>query len=428
MHLTEQGAQIRPSATLAINELINSLRHKGEEVYHLGFGEAPFPVHPNVRKALCENAHRKRYLPTQGILPLREQIAKFYDEILGIQYSEEQIIIGPGSKMLMFAALGSLSGTLFLPAPSWVSYQHQAHFVSKEVRHIPTSVEDSYRLTPEVFEKAIQEHSSDREQQKILLLNYLCNPTGHSYSASQLKAIVEIARENNVIIMSDEIYALVSFQGEKHHSIAEFYPEGTLVFGGVSKDRSLGGYRVGVMLLPEKETNLMRAMLSVGSEVWSCVSAPIQYAAIEAYKTTPDIIDFIKDCTSIHEIVSKYIHGRLIEAGINCPEPQGAFYLFPDWNQYKEELAQKGITTSIELAQALLKEQKVASLPGSEFGMREENLCIRIALVDYDGELALQHYRQNKDVLKKGQTQFIQAIAPRLVKACNQIAGFTNLP
>jgi aspartate/methionine/tyrosine aminotransferase len=418
--------QIAPSATLAINELISSLRGRGEQVYHMGFGESPFPVHELIREALCDNSWRQSYLPTQGIFQLRDQISKFYKTVFDLQYSPEQIVVGPGSKSLMFAALTALDGPIFLPAPSWVSYQHIGHFLSRDVHHMITNSKNSYRLEPELLTNALKEHAPDPIQQKLLVLNYPCNPTGHSFSTQQLRELVDVARENNVIILSDEIYALTHFRDQEHHSIAEFYPEGTLITGGLSKDRSLGGYRLGVLLLPEGENHLLRTILALGSEVWSSAPAPIQYAAIEAYRTDTGIVEYINDCTTIHEVVTRYVYNRIHTMGLTCPSPQGAFYLFPDWNKHREVLRTKGITTSHELAQHLLENYHVSSLPGSEFGMPPEDLCLRLATVDYKGDFALELFSTKKETLMKNPDQFVASIAPSVVEGCNQVERFTS--
>ena len=417
---------MKHSATLAINEQIRDLRSSGENVLHMGFGESPFPVHPLISQALCEHADVKRYLPTQGILPLRVQISKFYKVMFGLEYPPQQIIVGPGSKTLIHAALTSLEGPLLLPAPSWVSYQHQARLIGKEVYHIKTEPDNSYRLTPESLKQAIQQHDLNADQQKILIINYPCNPTGHSFSESELKDLAVTARENNIIVLSDEIYALISYKNHEHHSIAEFYPEGSLVTGGLSKDRSLGGYRVGVMLIPQNETELLNCILSLGSETWSCVSAPVQYAAIEAYRTDSPLIDFIHDCTMIHEIVTNYVHQRLLGSKIRCPSPKGAFYLFPDWNDYSDELAKHGIITSTELANHLLSNWSVAALPGSEFGMAQDDLYLRLTSVDYDGSTALDYFRKNRSSILDNTDNFVEMIAPQVVSACDQLEQFTK--
>ncbi len=418
--------KIAPSATLAINELISTIREKGEKIYHMGFGESPFPVHPLVRKALCENSWRQRYLPVQGIVELREKIAEFYKAMFDLEYAPGQIIVGPGSKPLMFAAFTALDGPIFLPAPSWVSYQHMGRFLSRDVHHMVTHSEDSYRLQPDLLELALRAHSPDRNQQKVLALNYPCNPTGHTFSSQELRELSDVAREYNVVIVSDEIYALTHFREHKHHSIAKFYPEGTLITGGLSKDRSLGGYRLGTLLIPPNEKQLLRSILAVGSEVWSSVSAPIQYAGIEAYRTDTKLVDYMRDCAMVHEMVTKYTYQRIHDMGVSCPCPQGAFYLFPDWNSKKEALQKEKVTTSSELAKHLLKNWFLASLPGSEFGMPPDDLSLRLATVDYDGASAIEAFRRRRKSAIKNPEGFVQSIAPSVVEGCNQLERFTS--
>ncbi|MFQ5832603.1 MAG: pyridoxal phosphate-dependent aminotransferase [Candidatus Thorarchaeota archaeon] len=418
--------KLKPSATLAMNELISERRKEGEEVYHMGFGESPFPVHSSISKALCDNAGQRSYLPTQGILALREQICKFYKTMFGTEYSPEQVIVGPGSKVLLFDAIMSLEGPLLVPTPSWVSYDAHAHLSGKEVYYVNTQVEDSYLMTPVILERAIQQLDSRPDEQKLLIMNYPCNPTGQSYSASQLRALSDVAREQNVPILSDEIYALLTFQGHKHHSMAEYYPEGTIVTGGLSKDRSAGGFRLGVMLLPKEESDLRNAILRVASNTWSCVAAPMQYAALEAYQTSTELINYIRDCTALHELVTMNIYLRLKDSGIRCPAPKGAFYLFPDWNGDKSALAEEGVTTSAALTGLLLRQWNVASLPGEDFGMAADNLCIRLASVDYNGARALERFREDRRKAREDLDEFVSEIAPKLVTGCVQLGNFTR--
>jgi aspartate/methionine/tyrosine aminotransferase len=426
MRLSLVTENLKPSATLAMNELISEKQQGGEQVYHMGFGQSPFPVHPRIRKALCDHAGERNYLPTQGILSLRNQVSEFYSKMFGLDYSSEQIIIGPGSKILIFDAMLCLDGPIFLPSPSWVSYDQEAHLLGKDVHYIDSSPDSSYLVTPEALEGAIKQHAPRLEQQKMLVLNYPCNPTGASYSAIQLKELADVARNHNVQVLSDEIYALLSFQDHEHHSIAEFYPEGTILTGGLSKDRSAGGFRVGVMLLPNQEHDLLKAILSVASNTWSCVAAPIQYAAVEAYRPTPEITQYIKDCTSIHELVTRSVHQSLTSHGIRCPRPQGAFYLFPDWNSYGDALKRGGIATSADLASTLLKEWNVACLPGVDFGRRADDFSIRVATVDYDGEKALERFRADPKKAWLNPEEFTEEIAPRLIDGCSQLGGFTD--
>ncbi|MHA1945442.1 MAG: pyridoxal phosphate-dependent aminotransferase, partial [Candidatus Hodarchaeales archaeon] len=284
MEIIPEIRRLKPSATLAINELVVKKRKKGQQIYHMGFGESPFPVHDRIKKALCVHADKKYYSPTQGFLALRKQICSFYEEVFNLKFKPKQLIIALGSKSLIFHSMAALAGPLLLPTPSWVSYQHQAYLVHKKVVFIETSPESSYLLTPSLLLASIEKTALDLSKQKILLLNYPNNPTGQSYSKEQLKELVPILRKNNIIVISDEIYSLISYNGQEHHSLAEYYPEGTIITGGFSKDRSLGGYRLGVLLLPKRNDDVKRSILSIISEIWSSASSPIQYAAIDAYR------------------------------------------------------------------------------------------------------------------------------------------------
>ncbi len=426
MLLTAASKKTRRSATLVMNETVRQLRKSGKEVFHLGFGESPFSIHPTIQKALCDNAHQRYYLPTQGILPLREQICRFYENMFGFDVTPDQIIVGPGSKVLLFNAMMALQGPLFVPTPSWVSYDEQARLLGKEVCYINTGHETSYLMTADILDSTLKEHWVHIGDQKILVINTPNNPTGQSYSKTQLKELADVARENNVIVLSDEIYALLTFKGHEHHSIAEYYPEGTLVTGGLSKDRSAGGFRVGVIILPSEEPELLDSMLTIASNTWSCLAAPIQHAAIEAYRPNPDISDYIRDCTTISEIITKYSHQILQSYGIRCPTPMGAFYLFPDWNIDREQMETQGIQTSMDISETLLKDWSVATLPGSDFGMIPEELCIRLATVDYDGETALRQYREDPQKAWDHPDLFVKTVAPRLVTAAGILGKFTD--
>jgi len=138
MRLSTEAKELKPSATLAINELVMKKRAIGQNILHLGFGESPFPVHLSVQEELKKNVDKKSYLPTQGIYPLREKVSAFYKYHFNLDYLPEQIIVGPGSKVLVFDLLLALEGPLFIPAPSWVSYQHQAKLMKKPVHYIRT--------------------------------------------------------------------------------------------------------------------------------------------------------------------------------------------------------------------------------------------------------------------------------------------------
>jgi aspartate aminotransferase len=364
-----------------MNERVNELWAEGRQVYHLGFGESRFPVHPRIAEALAENAHRKSYLPAQGVAALREQVAAFYETHFHIQATPEQVMIGPGSKALIYALLLILEGDLILPRPAWVSYQTQARLVGKRVEWIATRPEEQHRFSITTLHETRERSRAAWGNPQILLLNSPNNPTGQMLHCGQLEEIARYAREHELILLSDEIYGLTSYEQNTHVSIAREYPEGTVVLGGLSKHLSLGGWRLGVALVPQGEAGkrLIRALRTIATETWSSVTAPVQYAAIIAYSGDPEIEAYIEECTTLHAIRTRYLWRHLDEMGITCAPPEGGFYLFPNFDRWRHPLAARGIHTSDDLAAYLLDRYQLATLPGSAFGAPPEELSLRLS-------------------------------------------------
>lgn len=377
------------SATLKTNEQVDLLKSSGRQIYHLAFGESRFPVHPKLLEALKDNAHQNRYLPSQGLLNLRETIALFYRSHFDLDISAAQVIVGPGSKSLIFALQMALDGELILPTPSWVSYSPQAYMLSKPVTYVPSSVVDGYRLDIEQLEKTI---SASTSKTKLLLLNSPNNPTGCMYEASFLKRLARVCRKHKVIVISDELYGLVPHGGHVHESIATYYPEASIVLGGVSKQLSLGGWRLGFAILPSTVlgAQLMDALTTIASEIWSSPSAPVQYAACTAYSGEQEILTYIRECTALHEMRTQYLYRSLSSLGIRCTKPMGGFYFVVSFDQWRHQLAGCGVYDSDDLAGYLLENYNLATLSGKAFGMPAEDLSLRLASSNLDLETDAQ--------------------------------------
>ena len=373
------------SATLLINERSNELIKKGVTVYKLGLGQSPFPVPGIVQEALRRNAHQKDYLPVKGLVPLREAIAEFNFRHQGIKCSAEDIMIGPGSKELIFILQLVYYGELIIPTPSWVSYSPQARIAGRHVTWVPTSEDNDWRLSPEKLELICR---SDPDRPRVVILNYPSNPTGSTYPKMRLKKLAEVARKYNVILISDEIYGLLDHSGE-HISIARYYPEGTVISSGLSKWAGAGGWRLGTFTFPENLRWLQNAMAIVASETYTSTSAPIQHASVTAFQNHPDIDNYLFHARRILKALGNYMANRLKAKNITMPSPKGGFYLFPNFHFYRDKLAAKGILTSFELCEKLLQETGIAILPGSDFGRQPEELTCRVAYVDFDGEMVL---------------------------------------
>ena len=198
---------LNQSATLLINERSNELIKQGKTVYKLGLGQSPFPVPDIVQEALRRNAHQKDYLPVKGLLPLREAIAEFNFRHQGIKCSASDIIIGPGSKELIFILQLVYYGELIIPTPSWVSYSPQARIAGRHVNWVPTSEDNDWRLSPEKLDLICR---SDPNRPRVVILNYPSNPTGSTYPKTRLKKLADVARKYNLILISDEIYGLLN--------------------------------------------------------------------------------------------------------------------------------------------------------------------------------------------------------------------------
>ena len=190
---------LKKSATLAINEKCRQMAEEGKEVFHLGFGQSPFPVPQPVVDALGNNAYQKDYLAVKGLFELREAIAAYWKRKQGLKYSADDIMVSPGSKELLFLLQLVYYGDLVIPTPSWVSYSPQANIIGRRVNWVKTHPENDWRLTPEELEGMC---IMDPERPRIVIINYPANPTGATYTIEKLKKIAEIARKYNVILLS----------------------------------------------------------------------------------------------------------------------------------------------------------------------------------------------------------------------------------
>ena len=377
---------LKKSATLAINEKSRALQQAGKKIYRLGFGQSPFPVPEPVVQALRENAHQKDYLPVKGLLPLREAIAETYKRRQQLSVDPEDVLIGPGSKELLFLLQLVYYGDLVIPTPSWVSYAPQALIVGRRVNWVKTHQENDWRLTPEEIAALCEQ---DPERPRIVILNYPSNPTGATYTVERLKKIAEVARKYKLILLADEIYGELHHSGQ-HVSIARFYPEGTIVSSGLSKWCGAGGWRLGFFVFPESLRWLLDAMAVVASETFTSTSAPIQYAAVAAFQQNPMLEDYLSKSRRILKFIGKAIHSQLEAFDVKAPKPQGGFYLFPNFEAYREKLSQRGIHDASQLCDRMLDEIGVALLPSYDFGRPSAELTVRLSYVDFDGARALE--------------------------------------
>ncbi|TSA24191.1 MAG: aminotransferase class I/II-fold pyridoxal phosphate-dependent enzyme [Bacteroidetes bacterium] len=410
---------LKPSATLAINEKCRTLQQEGREVFKFGLGQSPFPVPEIVVEALRRNAHQKDYLPVKGLPQLREAVAEYNYRTQKVKTDPAGVLIGPGSKELIFLLQLVYYGDLIIPTPSWVSYSPQAHIIGRHVRWVPTREDNFWRLSYEEMEHICRE---DPGRPRIVILNYPSNPTGYTYPIERLKLLAQVARKYKVILVSDEIYGMIHHH-DQHVSIARYYPEGTIISGGLSKWCGAGGWRLGTFSFPPDLIWLQEAMAVVASETFTSTSAPIQYAAVTAFQHHPEIDLYLHHSRRVLKAIARYMTDRFHEMGIMIPSPHGGFYMFPNFAPFREKFARQGIYNSLDMANRLLADTGMAVLPGSDFARNGDELTARMAYVDFDGQLALQAAFKTfqENTLHES---FVREYCPKIVQGFDRLGNW----
>jgi aspartate/methionine/tyrosine aminotransferase len=379
--LNPNAADAPVSATLRMNEAVAARRAAGQRTIHLGFGEASFPLPVALREALARAATRTEYAPVLGLPALRAAIASYLSRTRALTATPATVAVGPGSKPMLYALMCVLAGDALIPTPSWVSYAPQARLAGKNVYRVATDPGDNHRLTREGLGDALRAARSTGGDPRVLVVNTPSNPTGGMFASTDAEEIATWARGEGITILSDEIYAELAHGWRPHTSPAQFYPEGTVVTGGMSKAFSAGGWRLGYAALPAtpEGERLMAAVRSLASELWSSAATPLQQAAIAAFTYDAEMEHYVRRSAQVHAHAVARLHAALTAAGALCPRPAGAFYLYPDFAPWREQLAIRGVSTSTELATHLLEHWDVATLPASDFGESPDALRLRLA-------------------------------------------------
>ena len=399
--IKHQINQLRPSATLAINEESNRLKKSGKKVYQFGFGQSPFPVPEPIISVLKNNASKNTYLPMQGLEELRSAISNYLNKNNYNDFKPNDIVVGPGTKELMFLMQIAFEGEVLLPAPSWVSYQPQAFIAKNKVHWIQTSSISNWFPTAEQLENKIK---SIKNKNLILFINSPNNPSGTV--CKNLEEIAEVSKKYKLIVLSDEIYSQLTFANQ-YKSISNYYSERTIVSNGLSKWCGAGGWRLGFFAIPDQLSELKNGLKILCSESFSSVSAPIQYAAVEAY--TGDHSAYLNGVKKILLLTGTYVYENLISNTINVTKPEGGFYLFPEFTNAK-------FSSSSEMCKDILDKTGVALLPGSDFGLDKKRMIARLSYTDFDGSNFLRNTSGSKNLDNADLEKYAPNIVEGVVK------------
>ena len=398
---------LKPSSTLLINETSRKLEEQGKKIYKFGFGQSPFKVPEDVVRELKENAHQNKYLPMQGLSELRNAVAKYTSKKKNYDYKSENVIIGPGSKELMFLLHVIFDGEIILPAPSWVSYAPQAILGRNKVQILQTKRENNWFPTASEIEEIVLK---DKNKNYLLFLNSPNNPSGQI--CENLEEIASIAKKYNLIILSDEIYSELSFM-DNYQSISNFCPEKTIISTGLSKWCGAGGWRLGYFLVPDSLIEIKNMINVLASETFSAVSAPIQYAAIKAYEQ--DHSNYINKSKNILSSVGNYVYENLKSNKVLINKPQGGFYLMP-------EFLNKKFNSSSAMCDSILNDTGVALLPGSDFGFEQSKMLARLSFTDFDGREFMNKIEDNQKIDKDHVAKF----APKIIEGVDKLKKWSE--
>ena len=367
MNLSKKANSISPSITLEITGKANELKAQGVNVMSFAAGEPDFNTPKNIIEAAIKamDDGYTKYTKTSGIVELRKAICKKLHQENNLNYSEEQIVVSTGAKQCLantFLAILNKGDEVILQNPCWVSYTELIKLADGVPVIVNCDENDGYKLSAKNIEKAVTSKT------KAILLNSPHNPTGIVYNKNELEEIAQIAKKYNLIIISDEIYEKLIYDGEEHVSIASLSEdayERTIVINGLSKTYAMTGWRVGYTA---SSANLAKIMSSVQSHMTSNVCSISQYAALEALTGPQDSINMMKNA---FEERRNFMMKKLEEIDeVSFIKPQGAFYIMVNITYFiGKSINGVKINNSIEFAKMLLEEEKVAVIPGAAFGL-----------------------------------------------------------
>ena len=398
---------LKTSSTLRINEISKDLENQGKKIFKFGFGQSPFPIPDDVEASLKKNSFQNKYLSMQGLLELRESIANFESKKKNYIYKSQNIIVGPGSKELMFLLQLLFDGEILLPAPSWVSYKPQAIIGRNKFHFIDTNRDNNWFPSPNSIEKIV---SQNKNKKYLLFLNSPNNPCG--LNCENLEELSSIIKKYNLIVLSDEIYSDLTFENN-YQSISEFCPEQTIISNGLSKWCGAGGWRLGYFVIPDKLSNLIDSLKVLASETFTSVSSPIQYAAITAFENDHNL--YLKKSRNILKTLGNYMFENLRSNNVLISKPQGGFYIMPEFLNKKFISAEK-------LCEDILDNTGVASLPGSDFGFNSHKMIVRLSFTDFDGKEFMKNILDNTNIDHK----LLNKYAPKIVEGTKRLKAWVE--
>lgn len=417
---------VRVGLMIAAHRKMCKNRKCGFHYHALAFGQSPLVPPETMIRSLAKHADKNHYASAEGIPELREAIAGFNKRHFGINVSADDIFVGPGTKGIIYLILTIIQGDVIIPSPAWIGYHPIAKLVRKKSHIFHTEAKDNYKITAKKLDALLK---SLGKKQHLLILNSPNNPTGVVYTKKELTEIAKVCSKHKTFILSDEIYALTTYNIRNFTSLGKIYPEGTFTLNGLAKDRSAGGYRIGYTIFPRCCSKKLRIdFKKVAATVYTNVSTPHQYASVDAYKPNKEIEDYFKTARKLHQLMGEWLSSEFAKIKeLKVTKPAGGFYFFVDFNGLKKDLKRKGIKNSNQLSETLLNHPyHFAMVTGDACLLKPDNFAGRIAFVDYDGKTVHKKFRKNPPKTKEEKIKFIHKNAPNMVSAINVLKRFVE--
>lgn len=372
--LAERTLLIKPSVTLAIAAKAGKLRSQGIDVINFSAGEPDFDTPDRIKAAAIEALKRgmTKYTDVRGIEPLRQAIAQKYLSDYGLTYKMSEILVSCGAKHSLynlFQAVVNPGDEILVPAPYWVSYADMALLAGGVPKIIQTSEAAGFRIGAQQLANALSSRT------RIFVLNSPSNPTGASYEETELMAIAQVLERHNCLIVTDDIYDKIVYDGFTIRNLATLAPslrDRIVIINGVSKSYAMTGWRIGYALGP---ANIIDAAAKIQSQSTSNPTSIAQAAALEAIQgPQEDVAMMVDEFAKRRNVVVERLNAI---SGVQCLKPQGAFYVFPNIAAFiGKNVNGKSLTSPCDIADYLLEEAKVAAVPGEDFG---SNAHIRLS-------------------------------------------------
>ncbi|MFA6186745.1 MAG: pyridoxal phosphate-dependent aminotransferase [Phycisphaerae bacterium] len=366
MKVSKKAQAVPPSATMAVDTKAKELKAKGIDVVGFGAGEPDFPTPQYIRDAAIAamNAGKTGYTATPGIPELRKAISEKFKRENGLDYKPEQIIVNIGAKHSVYESMQAVlddGDEVIVPTPYWVTYPETIKLAGAVMKVVQTDAKNSYKITPEQLKKAITPKTA------MFLMNSPNNPGGFTYTPDELKALARVLEGTNIMVLSDEIYERLVYDGTKFVSFASLSQDAynrTITINGFSKAYAMTGWRLGYTAGP---VEVIKAMDRLQGHM---TQNPVSFAQAAAVVAFAEPNGEVEKMRIEFEKRAKFMAERLNSIkGVICPKPTGAFYCFPDVSaHFGRTIGGAKINNSMDFAAALLEQANVALVPGGPFG------------------------------------------------------------